>query len=183
MRRSGVTEKGVQAERYAIHPGFITRLRGKELGEFAQQYGESDLVAEPMARRGLKCPSCRSIWWAMCRHLLVAACLMAGGIMILDRAFLGPTVGIRNVTLDEPNYAVTTTDTAELVRTTLQADEVDELDAFRAVFSIDFTGATERVVNVRPQQEKQLYAELTMRRLTCNVSGWRTEFCNMCNWL
>ena len=44
MRRSGVTEKGVQAERYAIHLGFINGLRGKELGEFAQQYAESDCM-------------------------------------------------------------------------------------------------------------------------------------------
>lgn len=68
--------------------------------------------------------------------------------MILDHAFLEPTVGIRNVTLDEPNHFVTTTVSAELETTTLQAVEIEEPDTFRAVFSVDFTGATQRVVNV-----------------------------------
>ena len=147
-RRSSVTEKGVQAERWALHLGYINGLRGDALGRFAQQYVESDLVAEPMARRGCLGFNCRSFGWVLCRHFLVTVCMMTGCIMVLDHAFLEPTVGIRNVTLDEPNSAVTTTKTAELVTTTLQADEVDELDAFRAVFSVDFAGATERVVNV-----------------------------------
>ena len=145
-----VTEKGIQAERWQIHLGFINGLRGDELFRYARNAArqtDSDLVAEPMARHR-ECPSCRTIWWAICRHLLVAACLMAGCIMILDHAFLEPTVGIRNVTLDEPNHFETTTVSAELETTTLQAVEIEEPDTFRAVFSVDFTGATQRVVNV-----------------------------------
>ncbi len=147
MRRGGVTEKGVQAERWALHLGFSNGLRGNDLWKFSQQHSDSDLVAEPMARHGQRC-SCRTLWATICRHLLIAACLMAGCIMMLDYAFLEPTTGIRNVTLDEPNHAVTTTETAETETTTSLTNEVDELDTFRAVFSVDFSGATERVVNV-----------------------------------
>ena len=146
MRRSSITEKGVQAERWAIHLGYLNGLRGDALGRFAKEHADSDLVAEPMARHG-QC-DCRTLCGTICRHLLIVACLMAGCVMVLDYAFLEPTAGIRNVTLDEPKHVVTTTDTAELLTTTRQADEVDELDTFRAVFSVDFAGATERVVNV-----------------------------------
>ena len=148
MRRSGITEKGVQAERWRLHLGFINGLRDDELGRFAKQELKSDLVAEPMARHGHRCSSCRTIWWIVCRHILVAVCLMAGCVMVLDHAFLEPTAGIRNVTLDEPNPVETTTDSAEPLTTTLQVVEIEEQDTFRAVFSVDFTGATQRVVNV-----------------------------------
>ena len=141
MRRSGPREKGAQAERWGLHLGFInTRNHARP--------SESDLVAEPMARNGSRCDCC-AFWGTVCRHLLIAACLMAGCIMVLDHAFLEPTVGIRNVTLDEPNHVTTTIDSEELeTTTTLQTTMIDELDTFRAVFSVDFAGATERVVNV-----------------------------------
>ena len=42
MRRSSITEKGVQAERWAIHLGYLNGLRGDALGRFAKEHADSD---------------------------------------------------------------------------------------------------------------------------------------------